>query len=71
MIADEHRRQTLCGLGGKAPEIQPQLGCQLEAVCVGKWLWLHVLGHLSIEDRAVVMGMWKVVPVNDLGHEEF
>lgn len=68
MIADEGRPQTLCAPGGKAPKIQPHLGCQLKAVCVGRWLWLHGLGHLSIEDRAVVMEMGKVVPVNDLDH---
>lgn len=65
IITDEHRMQTLCGPGGKAPEIQPHLGCQLKAACVGCG---YGLGHLSVEDRAVVMEMGRVVPMNDSGH---
>lgn len=47
--------KTLCGPGRKTQEIEPHLGCLLKATCVGKWLWRHGLGHLSADDRAVVM----------------
>lgn len=50
----------------RGSEIQPHLGGQAKAACVGKWL--HGLGHLSMEDRAVMIEMGKVLPMNDSGH---
>lgn len=65
IITDGHRTQTLRGPGGKAPEILPHLGCQLKAACVGCG---YGLGHFSVEDRAAVIEMGRMVPMNDLGH---
>lgn len=60
--------KTLCGAWRTTHESQPHLGCQLQATSAGKWLWVHELGHLSAEDRAVVMQLGKVEPMNDLSH---
>lgn len=60
-------QQTPVVLGERLLRCSLNWACLLKAPCVGKWLWLCGLGHLSIENGAVVMEMGKAVPTNDLG----